>query len=59
MRGGKPPSTHMGSAATALGLGSNFRHSCSFGYLKGVGSLDTQSGSQSDNWADARQSISP
>ena len=59
MRGGKPGSTHVGSGATALGLGPGFRHSCSFGSSGGVGSSDTQSGSHSDDWADADQSISP
>ena len=59
MCGGKPPSMHVSSGATALGLGPGFRHSCSFGSSGGVGSSDTESGSHSDDWADADQSISP
>ena len=56
--GGKPPSTHIDLGAPALGLEPGFRHSCSFGSSGGVGSSDTQSGSHSDDWADADQSIS-
>ena len=59
MRGDKTQFTHVGEGATALGLGPGFRHSCSFGSSGGVGSSDTQSGSHSDERADADQSISP
>ena len=58
MRGSKRRSTHVGSGATALGRGPGFRHSCSFSSSRGVGSSETQSGSHSDDWADADQSIS-
>ena len=57
--GGQPRSTLVGSGATALGLGPGFQHSCSFGFSGGVGSLDTQSASHSDDWAHKGQSISP
>ena len=55
--GGKPRYTHVGSGATALGLGPGFRHSCSLYCSGGVGSPVTQSGSHSDVWADDDQSI--
>ena len=53
MRGGKPCSTHEGSGAILLRETSHSRSSGSFGSFEGVGSLDTQSGSHSDKWADA------
>ena len=57
IRGGKPRSTLVGSGASALVLGPGFKHSCSFGLSRGVGSPDSQSGFHSDDWADDEQSI--
>ena len=59
MRGGKPRSTHEGWGATPLGEGTGSSHSGSFGSFEGVGSLETESGSHSDEWADADASNSP
>ena len=44
MHAGKRLSPHEGSGATPLGEGSRSRHSGSFGFFEGVGSLGTQSG---------------
>ena len=56
MCGGKPRSTHVGFGDTLRGEGSRSMHS---GFFEGVGSLDTQSGSHSDEWADADAAHSP
>ena len=53
MRGGRPHSTHEGLGATPIEEGTHSRHSGSFSYVKGVGSLDTQSGSHSEELAHA------
>ena len=59
MRGGKPRFKQEGPGAGPPGQGSPSRHSGSFHLLEGVGSLDTQSGTHSDDWADANTSDLP
>ena len=59
MCGGKICSTHEGFGATPLGEGSRSKHSGYFSSFEGVGSLDTRSGSHSDERADADASHLP